>query len=167
MHYRLAEPPDEHAARIFREVRASLAEHPEFQRDREKLMQVCCAPTLPVQLAGAATLDSLAHGKQCLFGCVAKSKEENAITNRRDRLGRGSRMFIEHQPNHSGSVGAKCDLPDNISLYGACSITLSPLSINICPYGTKVASCKVFLLHSTAGPPRNPPSLTIEARSLE
>ena len=53
MHYRLAEPPDEHAARIFREVRASLAEHPEFQRDREKLMQVCCAPNLPVQLRRA------------------------------------------------------------------------------------------------------------------
>lgn len=53
MHYRLAEPPDEHAARIFREVRASLAEHPEFQPDRQKLMQVCCAPTLPVQLRRA------------------------------------------------------------------------------------------------------------------
>ena len=53
MHYRLTEPPDEHAARIFREVRASLAEHPEFERDRAKLMQVCCAPTLPVQLRRA------------------------------------------------------------------------------------------------------------------
>jgi ArsR family transcriptional regulator len=53
MHYRLAEPPDEHAARIFREVRASLAEHPEFQRDRAKLLQVCCAATLPVQLRRA------------------------------------------------------------------------------------------------------------------
>jgi len=53
MHYRLAEPPDEHAARIFREVRASLVEHPAFQRDREKLMQVCCAPSLPVQLRRA------------------------------------------------------------------------------------------------------------------
>src|SRR5262245_64763630 len=53
MHYRLIEPPDEHAARILREVRASLAEHPELQRDREKLMQVCCAPQLPVQLRGA------------------------------------------------------------------------------------------------------------------
>ena len=53
MHYRLAEPPDEHAAKIFREVRASLREHPEFQRDREKLMQVCCATRLPVQLRGA------------------------------------------------------------------------------------------------------------------
>jgi ArsR family transcriptional regulator len=53
MHYRLVEPPDEHAARIFREVRASLAEHPELQRDREKLMQVCCASQLPVQLRHA------------------------------------------------------------------------------------------------------------------
>ena len=53
MHYRLTEPPDEHATRIFREVRASLAEHPEFQRDREKLQQVCCATQLPVQLRRA------------------------------------------------------------------------------------------------------------------
>lgn len=53
MHYRLVDPPDEHAARIFREVRTALAEHPELQRDREKLMQVCCAPQLPVQLRRA------------------------------------------------------------------------------------------------------------------
>jgi ArsR family transcriptional regulator, arsenate/arsenite/antimonite-responsive transcriptional repressor len=53
MHYRLTDPPDEHAGRIFREVRVSLAEHPEFRRDREKLAQVCCAPTLPVQLRRA------------------------------------------------------------------------------------------------------------------
>lgn len=53
MHYSLIDPPDEHAARIFHEVRASLAEHPEFQRDREKLLQVCCAPNLPVQLRRA------------------------------------------------------------------------------------------------------------------
>src|SRR5881409_4052132 len=53
MHYRLTEPPDQHAARILREVRASLGEHPEFQRDREKLMHVCCATNLPVQLRRA------------------------------------------------------------------------------------------------------------------
>ncbi len=53
MHYRLTEPPDEHAARIFREMRAALAEHPELQRDREKLLQVCCATQLPVQLRRA------------------------------------------------------------------------------------------------------------------
>ena len=53
MHYRLTEPPDEHAARIFRELRDSLIEHPEFQRDREKLEKVCCAVQLPVQLRRA------------------------------------------------------------------------------------------------------------------
>jgi ArsR family transcriptional regulator len=53
MHYRLTEPPDEHAAHIFREVRASLTEHPELQRDREQLLKVCCAPNLPVQLRRA------------------------------------------------------------------------------------------------------------------
>ena len=53
MHYRLTEPPDEHAARILREVRASLGEHPEFQRDREKLEKVCCAVQLPVTLRRA------------------------------------------------------------------------------------------------------------------
>ncbi|HVS81683.1 MAG TPA: metalloregulator ArsR/SmtB family transcription factor [Pyrinomonadaceae bacterium] len=53
MHYRLAEPSDEHAAHIFREVRASLAAHPELQRDREKLVKVCCATQLPVQLRRA------------------------------------------------------------------------------------------------------------------
>lgn len=53
MHYRLTEPPDEHATRILREVRASLGEHPEFQRDREKLERVCCAVQLPVQLRRA------------------------------------------------------------------------------------------------------------------
>jgi ArsR family transcriptional regulator len=53
MHYRLTEPPDDHAAHIFREVRASLAEHPQLQRDREQLLKVCCAPNLPVQLRRA------------------------------------------------------------------------------------------------------------------
>ena len=53
MHYRLTEPPDEHAARIFREVRTSLSEHPEFERDREKLERVCCAAQLPIQLRRA------------------------------------------------------------------------------------------------------------------
>lgn len=53
MHYRLTEPPDEHAAHILREVRASLTEHPEFLRDREKLEQVCCAVQLPVALRRA------------------------------------------------------------------------------------------------------------------
>ena len=53
MHYRLVDPPDEHAARIFREVRVSLAKHPELLRDRAKLMQICYMPQLPVQLRRA------------------------------------------------------------------------------------------------------------------
>ncbi len=53
MHYRIVEPPDEHAARIFREVRAWLKEDELMQRDRERLVKVCCAPQPPVQLRGA------------------------------------------------------------------------------------------------------------------
>src|SRR5207302_10975547 len=60
MHYRLTEPPDEHAARIFREVRTSLSEHPELQRDRQTLLKICCAPQLPVQLRRAPRPATLA-----------------------------------------------------------------------------------------------------------
>src|SRR3989442_15775070 len=60
MHYRLTEPPDEHASHIFQEVRALLSEHPEFQRDRETLLKICCAPQLPVQLRRAPRPATLA-----------------------------------------------------------------------------------------------------------
>ncbi|HEY0544408.1 MAG TPA: metalloregulator ArsR/SmtB family transcription factor [Pyrinomonadaceae bacterium] len=53
MHYRVVEPKDEHAARIFREVRAWLKEDATMRRDRERLVKVCCAPQQPVQLRGA------------------------------------------------------------------------------------------------------------------
>ncbi len=53
MHYSLAEPSDERAARVFREVVAWLAEDPEMKSDRQSLAKVCCAPQLPVQLQGA------------------------------------------------------------------------------------------------------------------
>lgn len=53
MHYRIATPPDPHAARMLREARAWLAEDREMQRDRTRLVKVCCAPQLPVQLQGA------------------------------------------------------------------------------------------------------------------
>ncbi len=53
MHYRVVEPPSEHAARIFREVRAWLREEPQMQRDRARLVKFCCAPQLPGQLRGA------------------------------------------------------------------------------------------------------------------
>ncbi len=53
MHYRVAVPPDSHAARILQEVRASLADDPEMQRDRERLKRACCAPEKFVRLQSA------------------------------------------------------------------------------------------------------------------
>lgn len=53
MHYRIVEPPDSHAANIFREVRSSLGNDPVMQRDRQRLAKICCAPQLPVQLQKA------------------------------------------------------------------------------------------------------------------
>jgi ArsR family transcriptional regulator len=53
MHYRLVEPAAPHAARIFRELRAWLQQDAEMQRDRQRLVKVCCAPQPPIQLRGA------------------------------------------------------------------------------------------------------------------
>jgi len=59
IHYRIVEPPGEHAANIFREVRTSLKSDPAMQRDRARLAQICCAPQLPVQLQKAPRPASL------------------------------------------------------------------------------------------------------------
>jgi predicted RNA polymerase sigma factor len=53
MHYQIVPPSDERAARIFQEVREYLAADREMQQDRARLVKVCCAPALPVQLQGA------------------------------------------------------------------------------------------------------------------
>ena len=53
MHYRIAEPPDAHAARVFAEVLAWLGEEREMQKDRARMETICCAPRLPVRLQGA------------------------------------------------------------------------------------------------------------------
>lgn len=53
MHYRLVEPADPHAARIFREVRSWLSDNPAMANDRTRLRKICCAPQLPVQLKRA------------------------------------------------------------------------------------------------------------------
>jgi ArsR family transcriptional regulator len=53
MHYRIVEPSDERAARVFAEVRAWLREDREMRRDRERLVKVCCAPQPPVTIQGA------------------------------------------------------------------------------------------------------------------
>ncbi len=59
IHYRIVEPPDLHAANIFREVRAGLESDPIMQTDRARLQKICCAPQLPVQLQRAPLPASL------------------------------------------------------------------------------------------------------------
>ena len=59
IHYRIVEPPDEHAANIFREVCTWLKNDPDMQNDRTRLAQICCAPQLPVQLQKAPRPASL------------------------------------------------------------------------------------------------------------
>lgn len=53
MHYRVVDPADTGAARVLNEVRSWLANDQEMQRDRERLIKVCCAPQLPVSIQGA------------------------------------------------------------------------------------------------------------------
>jgi ArsR family transcriptional regulator len=53
MHYRVVAPPDPHAARIFAEVQAWLADDRRMQADRERLMKLCCSPQPPMQLLRA------------------------------------------------------------------------------------------------------------------
>ncbi|HXG91319.1 MAG TPA: metalloregulator ArsR/SmtB family transcription factor [Blastocatellia bacterium] len=62
MHYRIVTPPDEHAARIFAEVRAWLAADRQMQAERERLAKVCCSPRVPVTLLRAPRPASLAAG---------------------------------------------------------------------------------------------------------
>ena len=59
IHYRVVEPPDPHAARIFQEVRDWLASEASMQNDRARLARICCAPKLPVQLQRAPRPASL------------------------------------------------------------------------------------------------------------
>lgn len=59
IHYRIIEPPDPHAANIFREVRTWLANEPAMRSDRSRLERICCAPQLPVQLQRAPIPASL------------------------------------------------------------------------------------------------------------
>jgi ArsR family transcriptional regulator len=59
IHYRIVEPPDSHAANIFREVRTCLENDPSMQNDRARLQRICCAPQLPVPLKRAPMPASL------------------------------------------------------------------------------------------------------------
>ena len=60
MHYRVVEPKDERAARVFAEVRQWLIEDREMRRDRERLVKVCCASQSPVTIQSAPRPQSLA-----------------------------------------------------------------------------------------------------------
>lgn len=59
IHYRIVEPPDSHAANIFREVRTLLANDSNMRNDLARLQKICCAPQLPVQLKRAPMPASL------------------------------------------------------------------------------------------------------------
>lgn len=52
-HYRIVAPKNEHAARVLRDVREWLKTDKAMQKDRKKLMNVCCAPQPPVTVQGA------------------------------------------------------------------------------------------------------------------
>lgn len=60
IHYRVTPPPHAHAARVLNNVLAWLKEDKEMQRDRARLVKVCCGPSLPVQLFGAPKPASIA-----------------------------------------------------------------------------------------------------------
>lgn len=53
IHYRLNTPADPYAARLLADTQAWLAQDKEMQRDLQRLVKVCCAPQLPVQLQRA------------------------------------------------------------------------------------------------------------------
>ena len=53
MQYRIEEPSDADAAGVLKDVLVWLANDREMQRDRERLVKVCCAPQLPVSIQGA------------------------------------------------------------------------------------------------------------------
>ena len=59
MHYRVVEPPDAQAAKIFSEVRDWLGKNPEMQRDQSRLTKLCYATQLPVTLLRAPRPASL------------------------------------------------------------------------------------------------------------
>jgi len=60
IHYRVVMPADQHASRVLKDVLVWLKEDKDMQRDRAKLVKVCCAPSLPVPLLGAPKPASIA-----------------------------------------------------------------------------------------------------------
>ncbi len=54
-HYRLTEPENARAAKVFREILEWLKEDEEMRRDRLQMMRICCVPVQqqPVSIQGA------------------------------------------------------------------------------------------------------------------
>lgn len=59
IHYRIAEPGDPDAARLLKNLMTWLSNDQEMQRDRERLVKICCAPQLPVSIQSAPRPASL------------------------------------------------------------------------------------------------------------
>lgn len=53
MRYRITAPTDARARRVFQEALQMLAEDPQMQKDRARLMKLCCAPQPPVSIKSA------------------------------------------------------------------------------------------------------------------
>ena len=53
MHYRIVEPADADAAQALKDLMAWLAKDTEMQRDRDRLVKLCCAPQLPITIQSA------------------------------------------------------------------------------------------------------------------
>ena len=61
IHYKIVDPSDRDAARVLKDTMLWLAGDPDMQRDRQRLVKICCAPQLPVTIQGAprpATISS-------------------------------------------------------------------------------------------------------------
>lgn len=54
MHYRISEPENEKVKEVFAGIMEMLQEDNEMQGDRERLVEVCCAPQTPVQIKGVS-----------------------------------------------------------------------------------------------------------------
>ena len=50
MHYSIAEPKSEHAREVFEATMKMLRADREMERDRERLVSVCCVPNAPVSI---------------------------------------------------------------------------------------------------------------------
>jgi hypothetical protein len=53
MHYRIVTPNDSHAERVLKDVMLWPKDDKEMQRDRGRLVKMCCMPSPPVQILGA------------------------------------------------------------------------------------------------------------------